>query len=89
MILDCDASRVYNSHIDNELGIKKMYAVGINGTWTNDGKSTKEAFEAKGFKVQPARLNGDFDVFAEGKKVATLFTTKSDQIKFLKSKGLI
>lgn len=66
-----------------------MYSVGINGTWNKNGKATKEFFESNGCIVNPSRLNGDFDVFFDGKMISTIFNDKKDQIKFLISKGLI
>lgn len=66
-----------------------MYAVGINGKWTTDGRATIEFFESKGCVVQEARLHGDYDVFFEHKRICSLFKKKSDQIKHLLNKGLI
>lgn len=67
---------------------KKFYSVSLNNKWTKDAASIS-FYTDRGATVQPSRLNGDFDVFIEGRLVANLFESQNEQKKFLKSKGLI
>jgi len=67
-----------------------MYSAGVQlKTWTNDGKATKEFFEAKGATVNKSRLLGDYTVRIEGRAVAYIFNNKADQIAYLQRKGWI
>jgi hypothetical protein len=65
-----------------------MYSIGINNTWTTDGKATPEFFESKGCIVKKSRLIGDFDVFKGGRRIASIFKSKEDQKQHLNGLGL-
>jgi hypothetical protein len=74
---------------ETQTGENKMYyLVSVNNTWTNK-PSTIETAVAKGFKVVPSRHVGDFQIFRNGIMCGWMFSSQTEQIAFLRSKGLI
>lgn len=64
---------------------KKYFTVRIDKQmWTNE-TITLDEIVARGFSVQEARRDGDYDVFYKGKKVSVLFESVNDAIRFKNS----
>jgi len=63
--------------------VMKYFSVMANGKkWTKQ-EVTIDDLEARGFKVQPSRLYGDFDVFHGVQRVATLFKTQAEAMQHI------
>lgn len=61
----------------------KYYAVCMNKkSWSKDAL-TIESFEERGYKVQNSRLDGDMQVFMDGRPVALLFKSKAEAAEWI------
>lgn len=68
-------------------GHTAYYSVRADGAvWSVDCITISD-FEQRGYKVQPSRLIGDFDVFRDGFMVANLFGTKAEAAQHIKPAG--
>ena len=61
----------------------KYYAVCLNKkSWSTEAV-TVESFEQRGYKIQASRLDGDMQVFMDGRAVALLFKSKAEAAKWI------
>lgn len=63
----------------------KFFAVMVNGKAHTEQEVTVEMFTTRGYKVNPSRCFGKYDVFTKDgvHKVATLFDNKTEAAQYL------
>jgi len=85
-MLDLYGVYMYIISIRNERGRKKMKKYYIvrkdKKSWTSEKVSIEEC-KTRGFHVQEARRDGDYDMFFDQHKVAILFSNKTEAAQYI------